>query len=642
MIFAAELMYYLAGDGEEPSAVTQINGQAAADFLARQGQNVTYGGLQDPDALYNQMLFVQNSGAGDDTSYGAFVAGRQYPGDNTTLAFANGTTVNQPNVAIFNSRLFDFGGLVDGNSYYNLYCNATRKALRDGNDINGGSLKKRSLEEANYHIQKHQKRWQNFEKRQQTTTTARATTVRASSTVRSVTPTASRLTGYPTPVAISDDLTLSGYFLDEPGFEDTAVLVLQQMSEEDPMSFQSTMTRFMDACRDQNKKRLVLDVQGNPGGTVSLGYEIFKQLFPNLYPYGAGTLRAHEGLDTLGTFYTNFTSQLFAEQPNNLTLLQLNNYYKQFSAEAFANASGQLFQSWPALYGPVKTAKENYTNLIRWDLNDTNFNLASGNIVISGFGNNTNIAASPFTPDNIILLSDGRCSSTCTILSHLLKWQGKVKSIAVGGRPTNGAMQAVGGVKGSQVYQYYLLALDVYSAYNIADQLGYNDQVRAIESSSILGPVLNDSDYIIYRGASAGRLPNALQDFQFNFQNNVAENDTSYTPLQFVYEAADCRLWYQPQHLYDISTLWTTVAAQAFGLNNTQKYSLCVQGSTNAPSSLSGNATLFNNGVPDNVTSFPVAAAGSGSGGGDNNGAAQLTVSGAATVMVVAALLFAL
>lgn len=33
-------------------------------------------------------------------------------------------------------------------------------------------------------------------------------------------------------------------------------------------------------------------------------------------------------------------------------------------------------------------------------------------------------------------------------------------------------------------------------------------------------------------------------ELSFNFRNNIAEGDASITPLQFVYEAADCRLYY--------------------------------------------------------------------------------------------------
>lgn len=364
------------------------------------------------------------------------------------------------------------------------------------------------------------------------------------------------------------------------------------------------------------------------------------------------------GLDILGNYYTNFTSQLAEEFPGNLTLLQANNYYAQYSAESYANGSGQLFESWDQLYGPVETPQDSFTNLIRWNINDTDFNLASGNIVVSGFGNNTDVQPSPFTSENIILLSDGRCSSTCSILAHFLKWQGKVKSVAMGGRPQNGAMQAVGGVKGSQVYQYALLASDVYYAWQGASLTGQLEIASSIEASSTLRPILNDSTYIIFRGASAGIGIEALTDFQVNWQNNIAEGDSTYMPLQFVYEAADCRLWYQPQHINDISNLWATVAAQAFGLNDTDVFSLCVEGSTNLPSSLSGNATLFNDGNPTNVTIFQPeqngesgggdggeggrSSSSSSSSGGDDNAAGRFAASFVATVVAIAAAMFAL
>jgi len=648
-----EFVAYQAGEGEAPSAVTQVNGQDVAEFLATQSQNVSYGGFQDPDALYNQMFYALNDGSGGSSSIGLFGFDRTYIGEETTVSFANGSSASAPNVAIYNSP-FDFSGLEDGRSFYNLFCNATLKAAAQGYDLNDPDtlagirvdpVKKKELV--------HQKREQKRQEKRQVTTSSRSLSPTATSAAP-VVPEGTQIPGYPTPVAISEDLSLSGYFLEGAGFEDTAVLVLQQMSEADPEGFQSTMTDFMNQCRQSRKTQLIVDVQGNPGGTISLGYEVFKQLFPDILPYGAGTLRAHEGLDILGNYYTNFTSQLAQENPGNLTLLQANNYYAQYSAESYANDSGQLFDNWDELYGPVETPQDNFTNLIRWNIDDLDFNLASGNIVISGFANNTDVQPSPFTSENIILLSDGRCSSTCTILAHFLKWQGKVKSIAMGGRPQTGAMQAVGGVKGSQVYQYALLASDVYYAWQGATLNDQPEISSSIEASSTLGPILNDSTYVIFRGANAGAGASALTDFQVNWQNNIAEGDATYTPLQFVYEAADCRLWYQPQHINDISNLWATVAAQAFGLNNTDVFSLCVEGSTNAASSLSGNATLFNDGNPTNVTSFQPeqnadggssgGSGGSGSGddGGDDNTAGRFAASSVVTFVAIAAALLAL
>lgn len=290
-----EFAAFHAGElGEAPSAVTQVNGQDVADFLETQGQNVSYGGFQDPDALYNQMFYVLNDGSGGSSSIGAFGFDRYYPGAETTISFANGSSASAPNVAVYNSP-FGYAGLKDGRSFYNLYCNATSKAAAQGYNLNDpGTLDGVRIDPVKKKEMLHQKKERKQQEKRQITQT------------RSLSPTATRaspggpegtqIPGYPMPVAISDDLTLSGYFLEGLGFEDTAVLVLQQMSETDPEEFQSTLTTFMNQCRQEGKRHLVLDVQGNPGGTISLGYEVFKQLFPDIFPYGAGNLRAQSGM----------------------------------------------------------------------------------------------------------------------------------------------------------------------------------------------------------------------------------------------------------------------------------------------------------------------------------------------------------
>jgi len=46
------------------------------------------------------------------------------------------------------------------------------------------------------------------------------------------------------------------------------------------------------------------------------------------------------------------------------------------------------------------------------------------------------------------------CSSTCAIVSELLKNQGGVRTIVIGGQPKFAPMQGVGGTKGAQVFAY--------------------------------------------------------------------------------------------------------------------------------------------------------------------------------------------
>lgn len=103
----------------------------------------------------------------------------------------------------------------------------------------------------------------------------------------------------------------------------------------------------------------------------------------------------------------------------------------------------------------------------------------------------------------------------------------------------------------------------------------------------------NISELSLQRASSPARAGSV------NYKNNIRIRDESFTPLQFVYEAADCRIWYTPEMIYDPTFLWSRVASIAFATNytyGTPYTSLyCVQGSTNQPTSLTGglkNGTL--------------------------------------------------
>lgn len=81
-----------------------------------------------------------------------------------------------------------------------------------------------------------------------------------------------------------------------------------------------------------------------------------------------------------------------------------------------------------------------------------------------------------------------------------------------------------------------------------------------------------------------------------NFRNNLRQGDTSLTPLHFVYEAADCRIFYTPEMIVNVTAQWTTVANIAFKGNS----SICVQGST-------GKASLPNNSTVNSTSNGPSA-----------------------------------
>ena len=45
-----------------------------------------------------------------------------------------------------------------------------------------------------------------------------------------------------------------------------------------------------------------------------------------------------------------------------------------------------------------------------------------------------------------------------------------------------------------------------------------------------------------------------------NSRDGLREGDVAQTPLQFVYEAADCRIFYTPDMVIDETAVWKTVA----------------------------------------------------------------------------------
>ncbi|MCJ1438725.1 hypothetical protein MMC27_008115, partial [Xylographa pallens] len=90
----------------------------------------------------------------------------------------------------------------------------------------------------------------------------------------------------------------------------------------------------------------------------------------------------------------------------------------------------------------------------------------------------------------------------------------------------------------------------------------------------------------------------SLRDSGVNARSQVRCG--SEVPLQFIYEAADCRIFYTPTMLQDYTILWQTAVSAA------SNSSLCVQGSTGNPTA--GNITSTD--APGNTTGTATSTAG--------------------------------
>lgn len=150
--------------------------------------------------------------------------------------------------------------------------------------------------------------------------------------------------------------------------------------------------------------------------------------------------------------------------------------------------------------------------------------------------------------------TDGRLlsASTCTIFSRLLRDLAGVKHIAMGGRATAEPIQAVGGVKGTNNWGWDYVQYNVALAYAHADA-----EEQAFFNTT---PLANYNDQLPFLRAAAGTTPNV------NFRDGIPKGDfEERVPAQFLYEEADCRLYWTREMTVDVEVAWGAVAEAAWG-----------------------------------------------------------------------------
>ena len=186
---------------------------------------------------------------------------------------------------------------------------------------------------------------------------------------------------------------------------------------------------------------------------------------------------------------------------------------------------------------------------MRWDLNDplTTSNSSYGlGTDVTGFRSRQNFTQ-PFAAEDIILLYDGYCASTCTLFSEFMRTQGNVKSITFGGRPqAQTPIQNYGGIKGANNYAFsYINSLASFAL----------DVASAVSPSTDTTPLQAFNTYALGRAS----------DTSINVRDNILpDNVNDGTPAQYIYEESDCRLFYTPEMINDVTAIWNAAANAAF------------------------------------------------------------------------------
>ncbi|KAF2263646.1 hypothetical protein CC78DRAFT_518116 [Lojkania enalia] len=528
-----------ADEGWKPSPITEINDTPAEEYVQKWSETFPY---HEDHARYNRLFPNQASNA---MGSRANLFGRSGipDGNYTVVRHANGTVNEFLNNAIVPMDAFD--GVTDGDSFFFRFCN----------QIPQQSNSKRSLR------------------------SPRSPPTQVKRQVSE--PTA---TGYPTPKYLHSEAVIGGYYLDGQGYDDVAVLSIpsfQPMSQSGVAEFQDLIGTFTKEAKAAGKKRLVIDLRTNGGGRVFLGYDAFKQLFPSEDPYGGTTFRANEAFDEIGKLINEELEQTTYEEAVQDFLTNGEEatwgliWNSMFNYRLPLNEDNENFTSWEDYFGPHERNNDKFTSVARYDLN--NFFSDDLNMDITGYRTRASKLNKdqPFEADNIVLLQDGACGSTCAVFSEFMKYQGGVQQVVIGGKPENGPMQGVAGSKGAQVYSFDSVQFEAYRVY-----AGLPDQRERLNQTD-LGSLIW-ADRPLYRSAwgQTGTISGV------NLRDNIRKGDDSVTPLEFVYEAADCRLFYTAEMVRDVEAVWKKTVDARWG----DAKATCVTDSVGDASSLSGGA----------------------------------------------------
>ncbi|KAL0936191.1 peptidase s41 family protein [Colletotrichum truncatum] len=506
-------------NGSAP-AIIRINGRDAATII--EDLNLKFSGFQDPDSQWNSQF---KSYASKDSAP-IVAAALAFQGSKVTITYDNGEERSEDSFALIRTGA-NFTGVNNGEDFYNKFCNPETAPKPPSNGTKPEPPKTSSPPP----------------------------------------PPLPTIEGYPWPVIRDSGAnTTSGYYLNGTGYDDVAVLAVSAFSPPDNIdateyltNFQNTVAKFLAESKKDGKKKLVIDVAANGGGFVVAGFELFAQLFPDVNRFQANNLRLTDSMNNLARLAAaipaNFTPSS-QEEKEALDALSGSAVVSNLLPGGVFTVDQKDFQSVDQILGPVSLNGDTFTAYQEAPLNmsDPSFNL-------TGVGSKANPPPRVFAPEDVVLFTDGTCGSTCTIFSYLMILQMGIKTTVIGGRPQNGIMQSIAGVEGAQVFSFNDLTSDAKSILALAPK----DKKEELQNSE-LGELAKG--YAIKRATtpkSAGAV---------NGKNAFSMADAR-TPLQFLWEPANCRIFFTHEMISKPDVAWKRVVDATWS-NPTQ---FCVSGS---------------------------------------------------------------
>lgn len=527
----------------QPSPIATINGSPAVEYLTRFAKQHAFGNLEDHTDWNDLFEHPANDIQGFYGTLGGQIL--FYPGngfdDGVIIKLENGTTHKSVWLGLLNS-LHNPGPLETAGDFYNYFVLGLEPAARVEDDNDGGGAPVfDNLDQIE--VPEDKEVWA-FESED---AYPKADIAQAN-------------------LKIAGGGVVTGYFQ-----EDIGILSLPSFFQypDEAKEFSAAVQEFITAAEKKKVKKIIIDIQQNRGGTVALAFDTFRRFFPEEpqglpWSWAGSRRRSHPMGDLLGTELTDWWNALDEDDFD-----KWDEAANEFVISTRINAlTNKTFNNWRE-YSPSRGANyrgDRWSNVERYDLFNDQFlysAFSSENIEDDpyGYGHNPIKTKQIWTADEIVLLTDGLCSSTCSIFAGMMAQAG-VRSVVAGGRPETGPMQAVAGSRGARAY-----------------------------SSGILDWAMKFVQETL--APDTTQLPNIPENFDtrdtgmwvhhagFNLRDEILKPDfdrdpnDQHLPRQFQYEAAHCRVFYTVKNIYNMTRLWSDVAKAAW-----TNPGLCVQGST--------------------------------------------------------------
>ncbi|KAI5776819.1 hypothetical protein EDC01DRAFT_732917 [Geopyxis carbonaria] len=479
-----DLNIVLKGAESNRSAIKTIDGTPVEFYLMEWALRNT-GGFHDPDAIWNSLLLNRQDAT---VTLGSFTYSPLAPLKPTfKVVFENGTSVEIEWEAIVREDLL---GIENGDDYSARFCNSDTAEI--------------PIEISDYEI---------------------------------LPPVYStKIPGYPDPMDISLNSMMSSYLL--PNTTIGVLAIHTFMSPDYMQEFQDFVSEVLLDFDVQGVTKIIIDVTGNSGGNIVLGYDVFRQFFPDITPYGTTNIRAHPAAEFFYHLFSEYIDWVDAHQELNNEEWANEVISHPFSYRSQHSLESKRYTSWEEAYGPHTIHGDNYTSYFRWDLDSPysfgHFFQVTNESTVSHSGR--------WGASDIFLLGNGMCSSTCTLFAEAMRAVG-VPTVAYGGRPRHPAssaphMQFVGGVEGSQVLTFEILK----------------------DMSDLTVEEYGPHDFLPGKLSMPIRFPEAGT---VNLRNSFRKGEE--IPLEFVYTPASMQLPVTEQMIGDAEELWRVAARAVWG-----------------------------------------------------------------------------